>query len=382
MKISLSATNPCHIYDQALGLHELGHLGILYNGYPQWKLSPPEGMHVKGAYWRTVLTYGIQRLPSWARRLDDGLFRWQDIGFDSKVARLIPRDRPDFFHGVPGQSLASFKEAERLGIPRALNHASGPLDQQRELIRPEYERVGIELESLAPIPGEWKERLKEEWELASVHCAASTVVRDQLIQDGIDPETIWVVPYGVDPEKFPKRSSLPDGPFKICFAGRQTLRKGLIYLLRALEKVSKPDWELHLFGMEIAETAPDLAGYAGKARLLQHGPVSQRRLAEALQGMSLLVLPSAEEAFGLVVAQALQCGVPCLVSNRVGAKDLIRPGTTGDEFPFGDVDTLAEQLCHWERNRIIVEDTFPRREPADHLLGLSRDFVAREGGAA
>jgi glycosyltransferase involved in cell wall biosynthesis len=197
--------------------------------------------------------------------------------------------------------------------------------------------------------------------------------------DGVDPGQIWVVPYGLDEMLFEKRQKVPDGPFRICFAGRQSLRKGITYLLSALEKCSNPDWELHLFGMPLSESRTDFASYKGSAKIIQHGALSQADFAASLRNMHALVLPSAEEAFGLVVVQALQCGVPCLVSDRVGAKDLIRPGQTGEIFPFGDTEALGDLLIGWDRNRVQVEDRFPRSAAAERLVSVSRPFSGKDG---
>ena len=381
MKISFSATNPCHVYDQALSLFELGHLGTFFSGYPRWRLKPPAGMSVVPVSSRTLVTYGFQRMPEWLRPPDDKLFRWQDRGFDRSVARRLTCATSDMIHGLPGQALETFRRAKALGIPCVLNHASGPVAQQRELVRPEYERVGINLEEDQPMPAEWMERLANEMELADHHCVASTVVRDQLVNDGVDPKKIWVVPYGLDEALFEKREQVPDGPFRICFAGRQSLRKGITYLLSALENCANPDWELHLFGMPLSESRADFANYRGPAKIIQHGALSQADFAASLRDMHALVLPSAEEAFGLVVVQALQCGVPCLVSDRVGAKDLIRPGLTGEIFPFGDVDSLGDLLIKWEQDRVQVDDRFPRSASAERLVSFSGQISGKEDSA-
>ncbi len=380
MKISFSATNPCHIYDQAKAVHELGHLGVFFSGYPRWRLAPPASMPVVTASWRTLVTYGLQRLPERLRPPDDRVFRWQDAGFDRSVARLPELRRSDALHCLPGQALESFRRARAAGVLCVLNHASGPLLQQRELIRAEYLRAGLDLERLQPLPAPWRRRLEQEMELADRHCVASTVVRDQLVAEGIAPERIWVVPYGLDEARFPKRDRPPEGAYRVCFAGRQSLRKGLFYLLRALERVAAPDWELHVFGMPLAETSGDLAAYRGAARIIQHGAVSQREFAAAMRDVHVLVLPSAEEAFGLVVLQALQCGVPCIVSDRVGAKDLLRPGETGTVFPFGDVDQLAAALLRWEQARGQVADRFPYRAAAERLVALTAAALERGAG--
>ena len=373
MKHSFAATNPCHVYDMALALWEKEALGSYFSGYPRWRLKPPTGFPIRTRVSRTLITYGMQRLPESLRINDDRMFRWQDAGFDRAVSKSL--DGHGFIHGIPGQCLEIFKQARQAGLRPILNHASGPIEQQRAMIAPEYERVGLDLEALAPFPAEYEKRLHEERELAEVHCVASTVVRDQLIADGISPERIWVVPYGADPELFPKRTTIPDGPFRICFAGRQSLRKGIHYLLKALEDVDSEGWELHCFGMEFKESAGDFQNFGGRAKVFQRGSLSQRELAQEFHKMDVLVLPSAEEAFGLVVVQALESGLPCIVSDRVGAKDLIRDGTTGSIVPFGSAVALSGALAHWSANRMVVEDRFPWSACADKLLLQAGDSL-------
>lgn len=369
MRHSFAATNPCHVYDLAQALWKIGGLERYYSGYPSWRLHPPEGFPIRTLTWRTLVTYGMQRLPERMRVDDTRMFRWQDRGFDRAAARVLEGE--GFLHGLPGQCLELFRTAKSRGLIPVLNHASGPLEQQRALVAPEYRRAGLELESRQPLPARWRERLQAESDLADYHCAASTVVRDQLEEAGMDPGRIWVVPYGADERTFPKRRQTPGGPFRICFAGRQSLRKGLHYLLKALELAGQKDWELHCFGMPLQETAADLAAYRGAASIRQRGSVAQAELGRAFAEMRVLVLPSAEEAFGLVVVQALQAGLPCIVSNRVGAKDLIREGENGSIVPFGDTDALAEALRFWSGNGITVPDRFPWSECARKLLEVA-----------
>ena len=350
----------------ALALHEVDRLGCYYSGYPRWRLHPPEGFPMQSRSWRTVLTYALQRFPERLRPDDAGMFRWQDNGFDRAVAGILSGE--GYLHGLPGQCREVFRRARQLGLVPVLNHASGPLRQLRALVAPEYERVGRRLEEDLPLPPAFEERLQEEWDLAEFHCVASSVVRKQLIQEGVPEERIWVVPYGADQNLFPKRANPPSGPFKVCFAGRQSLRKGIHYLLKALGQTDSSGWELHCFGMEFAETAKDFQQYAGRAKVIQRGSLSQAAFARALAEMDVLVLPSAEEAFGLVVVQALQVGVPCIVSDRVGAGDLVRKGATGSIFPFGDVGALAQALREWSANRMTVGDVFPWANCAEQMM--------------
>ena len=156
--------------------------------------------------------------------------------------------------------------------------------------------------------------------------------------------------------------------FRIVFAGQVGLRKDLQTLLRALELVDRPDWEMHFYGGVSGEARSDLAAYRGRVPLTQHGSVSQAALAEGFRQGSVLVLPSLEEGFGLVVPQALNCGLPCLVSDRVGAKDLIRHRENGSIFPGREAGALAEELIWWREHWRPVAETHGWEAPARALI--------------
>src|SRR3954467_6585831 len=98
-----------------------------------------------------------------------------------------------------------------------------------------------------------------------------------------------------------------------------------------------------------------------------HGPVSQDTLATAFRSGSVLVLPSLEEGFGLVVPQALSCGLPAVVSDRVGGKDLIQHRQNGSIFPCGDAAALAAELSWWARHPRRVREVYGWDAPATKL---------------
>ena len=84
-------------------------------------------------------------------------------------------------------------------------------------------------------------------------------------------------------------------------------------------------------------------GLADRVRFL--GFLNQSQLPPAYCAADLFVLPSLFEPFGLVVNEAMLCGLPVAVSDRVGARfDLVRPDENGYVFPAGDVEALAAIL--------------------------------------
>jgi glycosyltransferase involved in cell wall biosynthesis len=82
------------------------------------------------------------------------------------------------------------------------------------------------------------------------------------------------------------------------------------------------------------------------------GFLNQSEIPAAYVAADCLVLPSDYgETWGLVVNEAMACGRPAIVSDRVGcAADLITRHVTGELFPFGDTAALAQTLAELAAN--------------------------------
>jgi glycosyltransferase involved in cell wall biosynthesis len=82
-----------------------------------------------------------------------------------------------------------------------------------------------------------------------------------------------------------------------------------------------------------------------KPRASFAGFLNQTEVSKAYVAANVLVLPSESETWGLVVNEAMACGLPAIVSDTVGcAPDLIEKGRTGYVFPVGRTEVLAEKL--------------------------------------
>jgi glycosyltransferase involved in cell wall biosynthesis len=84
-------------------------------------------------------------------------------------------------------------------------------------------------------------------------------------------------------------------------------------------------------------------GIAGAVRFL--GFVNQSKLPSVYRSSDVLVLPSEYEAFGLVVNEAMLCGCPVIVSDRVGARlDLVSEAKTGFVFSADNLEAFTALL--------------------------------------
>lgn len=118
-------------------------------------------------------------------------------------------------------------------------------------------------------------------------------------------------------------------------------------LLRAFAQANVPGSYLVYAGegsmRNELEAEADTLAIRERIRFL--GFVNQSGLPPVYCAADLLVLPSRYEPFGVVVNEGMLCGLPVIVSDRVGAKfDLIQEGETGFVYPMGDVNALAGVL--------------------------------------
>jgi glycosyltransferase involved in cell wall biosynthesis len=129
--------------------------------------------------------------------------------------------------------------------------------------------------------------------------------------------------------------------------GRLTTQKGFIYLLKIWEKVSRqmPHWNLHIYGQgEDLPMLQQMANKLGIARTVSFLPPVQR-IEEAFLDASIFAFTSIYEGFGLALAEAQTCGLPCVSFDcPSGPSEIINDGQDGFLVKTKDIDTFAKKM--------------------------------------
>jgi len=198
----------------------------------------------------------------------------------------------------------------------------------------------------------------EEIRLADHILTVSELARQTYLEAGLPPEKVHAVPLGADLELFSPDGAVPNEAFTFLFSGATIHRKGFDLLLAAFDRVrAEAPVRLKIAGSR--GDAAHLLDARGTDGIDVLGAVSQPDLAAELRRADVLVLPSRNDSYGMVVAEALASGTPALVSEMVGSKDLVTEGRTGWVVPVGDVNALTERMLWCVRHREEVRALRP-----------------------
>lgn len=186
--------------------------------------------------------------------------------------------------------------------------------------------------------------------------------RTHYLSKGVIPDKIGWSPYCVDTdlvsrqiEKYlPQRSRLrsemgfSDKDIVLVYSGKMIPVKDPMTLVHALQGFGEAQRnDIGLIALGDGELRSRMEVECSKAlgkKSIFKGFVNQSQLGQYYAMGDILVLPSLGETWGLVVNEALQFGMPVVISDRVGCgPDLVVQNETGSVFPVGDSNAL--QTC-------------------------------------
>jgi alpha-maltose-1-phosphate synthase len=211
----------------------------------------------------------------------------------------------------------------------------------------------------------WKlERKEQEIQLADHIFVPSLFVQHSLLEVGVKPEKISVIPFGA-PIGYFQPQPKQDKIFRALFVGRVSPRKGVHYLLQAWRELQLPDSELLLVGINDFPKEW-LNQYMDIIRYLKSVPHSS--LNQYYSAASVLVFPSLVEGLALVQLEAMACGIPIITTPNAGGSDIVTDGVEGFVVPIRDVAALKEKLEWCYRHpQALAEMGIAARQKAEQL---------------
>jgi glycosyltransferase involved in cell wall biosynthesis len=176
-----------------------------------------------------------------------------------------------------------------------------------------------------------------------------------VVHNGVDTDEFTPAPS--DAEKTALRAALglpTEAPLMLFAGDLRSPRKGLDTVLEALAKLPT---DVHLIVAGEARRSPypaaaERAGLADRVRFVGF----RRDLADVMRACDMFVLPTHYDPFGLVILEAMACGLPPITTSEAGASEVITSGVDGIVIPKpDDAHTLADSI------RVLLGDPGRRR---------------------
>jgi glycosyltransferase involved in cell wall biosynthesis len=303
MRIAIATSGRFHVLDLARELDALGHDVVFYSTVPRARTRAfglPDRCRVSLLPFMAPLALTRRLAPN-----AEFVAQWEAKILDSLVAALL---KPcDLLIAMSGLFLKTLQTAKRrYGATVILERGSRHIVSQDRILRAMPTPMSVHPASVR--------RELQGYELADFISVPSHHVVESFLAFGTPASKLLRNPYGCDLDMFPATiRSGPEGP-TILFVGSWSLQKGCDVLLDA--------WR-SLKDVRLVHVGPlgDLA--LPRDEGFTHVPtVHQRLLSQFYAQSDLLVLPSRQDGLGLVMGQALACGLPVICTTMTGGKDL------------------------------------------------------------
>jgi glycosyltransferase involved in cell wall biosynthesis len=262
----------------------------------------------------------------------------------------------DLIHTWPMGALETLKTAKRLGIPTVLERCNAHTGFAMEVVQKECDRLGITLppDHEHAYNAEKLQKEEEEYRLATRLLCPSEFVVKTFVDKGYPREQLARHIYGYD-EKVYFPSKEPRDPKRgltMISVGVCAVRKGLHYALEAWLRSPASNDGTFLIAGEF------LPAYQEKlAPMLAHPSVKvlghRNDVPELVRKSDILVLPSIEEGFGLVITEAMGSGCVPLASEA--CTEICDHMKTGLMHHIGDVAALTQHITMLHEDRALLE---------------------------
>jgi alpha-maltose-1-phosphate synthase len=316
---------------------------------------------VRTAPWRELGRFAAPRIGlAHLTRHETGCFSVDAVfkDFDRRVANRVRRTKSiTGVHAGEDFAMETFEAARERGLLRIYELPIGHWRAAQALYREEAEREpewASTLGGLNDSAGKL-ERKDRELQTADVVFVPSAFTRDTLtLLPGSAPKVL-VNPYGAPPVAPEQHLATRRGhkALRVLFAGALGQRKGLSYLLAAIDRLGS-SVELTLLGRKASEACAPLEAATNKHRWIPSIP--HQEVLEEMERHDVLVFPSLFEGMALVVLEALSRGLPVITTKHSGAGDLLREGVDGFIVPIRSAEAIAERLEMLVRHRGLLAD--------------------------
>jgi glycosyltransferase involved in cell wall biosynthesis len=314
-------------------------------------------------------------IPDWVRRYS--WLRWRPgrliFEHDRRVGQWaltqLRELRPDAIYLFTQVALETLRWAKAQGIPTMLDNPNGHICNFQRVVDAESQRwVGKKFHG-HPIQL-MVDRVEEEYALADMNRVYADWGLRSMTGLGVPERKLVRLQQTVNLDKFtPAKQpfTAAQGPLRICYAGSLDLRKGFVYLLRAVRAVGSDRVRLRIVGATGDRACAQLLAREREGLAIECAPGDPLAV---YRDAELFVLPTLEDGLPFVLVEALACGLPAIVTEQAGAGECVRQGVSGWRVPAGNVDALVA----------AIEDALAHRQDLPAMGRQAREDVERYAG--
>ncbi len=257
----------------------------------------------------------------------------EEINNYSIVAGVIARTVPcDIIHSHDWLTYPAGIHAKNItGKPLVIHVHATDFDRSRGNVNPTV--FGIEKDGMT---------------YADHIITVSDLTRRTVIEKyGIDPGKVTtvhnaVIPLSSELLNLPRRTG---GDRVVTFLGRITMQKGPEYFVEAAAKVLRKDRGVRFVMAGSGDMMNDMIRLAAKRGISDRfhftGFLKGRQVYEMLRDSDVYIMPSVSEPFGISPLEAMQMGVPSIISKQSGCAEILNNVIKTD---YWDIDAMADAI--------------------------------------
>ena len=239
-----------------------------------------------------------------------------------------------------------------------------------------------------PLPPHWVRMIDDS---ADEVWAASTYVRDWMVDSGVPASRVRVVPLGVDAERFHPDATPTDlgedAPgLRLLFVGGLHGRKGIDFLLDAYERMFRRDDDVTLVIKDFGARGPYPPGpFDERVRRMaasEHGPrvhymsgpIGEEEMPGLYTACDCLIHPYRGEAYGLTIAEAMACGLPVIIPDG-GAARGFTDADTALLVPSRQIEVIADEVSSYRMDRYPVVTEVDLARLGETMRGVYENYA-------
>jgi glycosyltransferase involved in cell wall biosynthesis len=285
--------------------------------------------------------------------------------YKKKLQELLLKERPDFVITTLGREIDFLTDINDGSIKIGESHIAKPYIRNLHLL----DRIGLFHSYIAK---KWKKKV-------SANCKkldALVLLTENDAKNWVNVKKTYIIP---NPLPFyPNQSSTCDNK-KAIFVGRMCEQKGYDYLINAwsLVYIKHPDWILNIYGDgEEKKQIQNLILKKGLDKVIFLNETT-KDIQDKYLDSSIYILSSRYEGFGMVLLEAMACGVPCVAFDcPYGPADIIKNGEDGFIVNYLDIKELSHRICD------IIENTEMRKKMGElakqNVLRFNKDLIMKK----